>query len=51
MFYHILRSITEIDIPLDMGNFRLIDRKIIDLIIQMKEQNKFIRGQIAWGRI
>ncbi len=48
MFYRILRNITEIDIPLDTGDFRLIDRKIVNLIIQMKEQNKFIRGQIAW---
>ncbi len=48
MFYRILKSITSIDIPLDTGDFRLIDRKIIDGLKQMPERNKFLRGQIAW---
>jgi glycosyltransferase involved in cell wall biosynthesis len=48
LFYRILRASTSTDIPLDTGDFRLIDRKVIDALKQMPEQNKFLRGQIAW---
>lgn len=48
MFYRTLRSLTSVDIPLDTGDFRLVDRKIIEKLKQMPEQNKFLRGQIAW---
>lgn len=47
-FYKLLRSITSIDIPLDTGDFRIMDRKIVDYMKQMPEQNKFLRGQISW---
>ena len=47
-FYRILRKIATIDIPVDSGDFRLIDRKIVEYLKQMPEQNKFLRGQIAW---
>ncbi|HOG20659.1 MAG TPA: glycosyltransferase family 2 protein [Salinivirgaceae bacterium] len=48
LFYRTLRRITAIDIPLDTGDFRLIDRKVVNYLKQMPEQNKFLRGQIAW---
>lgn len=48
LFYRILKNITTIDIPLDTGDFRLIDHKVVDYLKQMPEQNKFLRGQIAW---
>lgn len=48
IFYRFLRSATSIDIPLDTGDFRLIDRKIVTALKQMPEQSKFLRGQIAW---
>lgn len=47
-FYRIMRKITNIDIPLDTGDFRIIDRKVIDILKEMPEQQKFLRGQIAW---
>lgn len=47
-FYRILRKSTSIDIPLDTGDFRLIDKKVVDYLREMPEQNKFLRGQIAW---
>lgn len=47
-FYRILASIISFEIPLDTGDFRLIDRKVIDALKQMPERNKFLRGQIAW---
>ncbi|RPH29678.1 MAG: glycosyltransferase [Bacteroidales bacterium] len=48
LFYRILKRITSIDIPMDVGDYRLIDRKIVDYLKLMPEQNKFLRGQIAW---
>lgn len=48
LFYRTLRKLTAIDIPLDTGDFRLIDRKIVEALRKMPEQNKFLRGQIAW---
>jgi len=48
LFYLTLKRITTIDIPLDTGDFRLIDRKVVSYLNQMPEQNKFLRGQIAW---
>lgn len=48
LFYRILSAITSIDIPLDTGDFRLMDRKVVNQLKQMPEKNKFLRGQIAW---
>lgn len=48
IFYRILASIVNFEIPLDTGDFRLIDRKVVDALKQMPENNKFLRGQIAW---
>jgi polyisoprenyl-phosphate glycosyltransferase len=49
MFYRLLRRLTKIDIPLDTGDFRIIDRKVVNVLKQMPEQNKFLRGQISWA--
>ena len=48
IFYRLLKKITSVDIPLDTGDFRLIDKEIVEYLKQMPEQNKFLRGQIAW---
>lgn len=48
IFYRLLVKITSIKIPVDTGDFRLVDRKIVDYLKLMPEQNKFLRGQIAW---
>jgi len=48
LFYRLLKRLTTVNIPLDVGDFRLIDRKIVDYLKMMPEQNKFLRGQIAW---
>ena len=48
LFYRTLNNLTSVDIPMDTGDFRIIDRKIVDYLKQMPEQNKFLRGQIAW---
>lgn len=48
LFYRLLASITNISIPVDTGDFRIISRKVVEGLRQMPEQNKFIRGQISW---
>lgn len=47
-FYRLLRSMTNVDIPLDTGDFRLIDRKVCDVLRGLKEKNRFVRGLISW---
>ena len=48
LFYRILSRITSVDIPLDVGDFRIVSKKVVRLLKQMPEQEKFLRGQIAW---
>lgn len=48
LFYRILKRIASADIPLDTGDFRLIDKTIVMHLRRMPERNKFLRGQIAW---
>lgn len=47
-FYRILKSITSVEIPVDTGDFRIIDRKVVNVLKQMPEHHRFIRGQISW---
>lgn len=49
LFYRILARITSIKIPVDTGDFRIMHRKIIEVLKQMPEQQKYLRGQIAWA--
>lgn len=48
VFYRLMGIITNISIPLDIGDFRIIDKKVVDVLRQMPEQQKFLRGQISW---
>lgn len=48
LFYRLIYRITDVDIPLDTGDFRLMDRKVVDALNQMKEHNRFIRGMTSW---
>lgn len=48
LFYRLLAKATEIDIPLDSGDFRLMTRRASDLIANMPERDRFIRGMVAW---
>ncbi|MFL0268623.1 glycosyltransferase family 2 protein [Candidatus Clostridium radicumherbarum] len=47
-FYKFLNLMSDIDIPSDTGDFRLIDRKVADAFLAMPEKNRFIRGMISW---
>jgi len=48
LFYRLINLITDIDIPLDVGDFRLLDRKAVDTINSMRERHRFPRGMAAW---
>jgi len=48
LFYRIIYRITDIDIPLDTGDFRLMDRRVVDAVNAMREHNRFIRGLTSW---
>jgi glycosyltransferase involved in cell wall biosynthesis len=48
LFYRTLASITNVSIPVDTGDFRIISRKVVEALKLMPEQNKFLRGQISW---
>lgn len=48
LFYRILKRATEIDIPLDTGDFRLMSRRVCDHLNAMPEKQRFIRGMVAW---
>lgn len=48
MFYRILNGLSDVEIPKDTGDFRLVDRKVVDVINSMPEHNKFLRGLFSW---
>ncbi|MFQ5856102.1 MAG: glycosyltransferase family 2 protein [Anaerolineae bacterium] len=48
VFYRLVASITTVDIPLDTGDFRLMDRRVVDAMKQMREQHRFMRGLSSW---
>jgi dolichol-phosphate mannosyltransferase len=47
-FYRLIFRITDVEIPLDTGDFRLMDRKVVEAMKQMKEKHRFIRGMTSW---
>ena len=48
VFYRILDRLTDINIPLDTGDFRLMSRRALDVLLAMPEQARFVRGMVAW---
>ena len=48
MFYGLLHRIAEVDTPVDVGDFRLVDRKALDAFLQMRENNRYVRGMFSW---
>ena len=48
LFYRLIYRITDVKIPLDTGDFRLMDRKVVDVLRQMRERHRFPRGMSAW---
>lgn len=48
MFYDFLNAMSEVEIPKNTGDFRLVDRKVVDVINTLPEHNKFLRGLFSW---
>jgi len=48
LFYRLIYLITDVKIPLDTGDFRLMDRKVVDVLKTMRERHRFPRGMSAW---
>ena len=48
LFYRLIHRITDINIPVDTGDFRLMDAKVVDVLRQMREHHRFIRGMTSW---
>lgn len=48
VFYRVLNRMTEVVIPMDTGDFRLMDRKVVDVFKNMPERSRFIRGMVSW---
>jgi glycosyltransferase involved in cell wall biosynthesis len=48
LFYRLIYRITDVNIPMDTGDFRLLDRKVVDVMVQMRERHRFLRGMSVW---
>lgn len=48
MFYRFMDKLTDVDIPVDVGDFRLIDRKVCDTYNSLNESDRYVRGLISW---
>jgi dolichol-phosphate mannosyltransferase len=48
MFYKLIYKITDINIPMNTGDFRLLDRKVVDIMNNMREHQRFLRGMSIW---
>jgi len=48
LFYRLIYRITDVDIPLDTGDFRLLDRKVVNVLKGMRERHRFLRGMSVW---
>ena len=48
MFYKTLNALSDVEIPKDTGDFRLVDRKVVDTVNSLPEHNKFLRGLFSW---
>ena len=48
MFYKTLNALSDVEIPKDTGDFRLVDRKVVDVVNNLPEHNKFLRGLFSW---
>ena len=47
-FYRLIQRITDVDLPMDTGDFRLLDRAVVDVMNRMREKHRFLRGMSVW---
>ena len=48
VFYRLLKSVSTVDIPVDTGDFRLLDRRVCDVLNSLPEKNRYVRGLVSW---
>jgi dolichol-phosphate mannosyltransferase len=48
LFYRLIRRLSDTEIPLDTGDFRLLDRRVVDAVVAMPERDRFLRGMVSW---
>jgi polyisoprenyl-phosphate glycosyltransferase len=48
LFYRFINRLSKVKLPLDVGDFRLIDRRVIDVLLSMPERDRFLRGMVSW---
>jgi dolichol-phosphate mannosyltransferase len=48
LFYRVINLLSDVPIPLDTGDFRLMDRKVVDALLSMPERDRFLRGMVSW---
>jgi dolichol-phosphate mannosyltransferase len=48
LFYRLHNQLSETKLPLDAGDFRLLDRQVVEVLLQMPERDRFLRGMISW---
>jgi dolichol-phosphate mannosyltransferase len=48
LFYRVMGKMSDVDIPRDVGDFRLVDRKALDSFLAMPERDRFVRGMFSW---
>lgn len=47
-FYRLFKRMSDVDVPLDVGDFRLVDRRALDAFRSMRESNRYVRGMFSW---
>jgi dolichol-phosphate mannosyltransferase len=48
LFYRLINRLSKVQIPIDVGDFRLMDRRVVDVLLSMPERDRFLRGMISW---
>jgi Glycosyltransferases involved in cell wall biogenesis len=48
LFYRLLNRLSDVEIPLDVGDFRLMDRKVVEVLHAMPERDRYLRGMVSW---
>lgn len=48
LFYRLIQALTDVVIPMEAGDFRLLDRKVVDVMREMREGHRFVRAMVAW---
>ena len=48
LFYRLLKKLTNVEIPVDTGDFRIMSRRVVTILMSMNERHRFIRGMISW---